>query len=182
MDLGTDVRTDEELVAAANAGVAGAFEALYLRYRDWAVSLALRFTHDRHLAFDVLQEAFLYLWGKFPGLVLTAKLTTLLYPAVRNLSIQARRKARGNAGDSSLDGIPAPEPESPSSRSDLAEILKSLPADARETLILRFVDGLSLAEIAAALGIPVGTVKSRLHNAVAAIRADVRTRVYFEGE
>jgi RNA polymerase sigma-70 factor, ECF subfamily len=43
------------------------------------------------------------------------------------------------------------------------------------------VDGLSMAELAAALDIPVGTVKSRLHNALAKLRSDPRTRRFFEG-
>jgi RNA polymerase sigma-70 factor (ECF subfamily) len=45
---------------------------------------------------------------------------------------------------------------------------------------MRFVDGLSLEEIAAALDIPLGTVKSRLHNALNALRADPRVRKFFE--
>ena len=49
----------------------------------------------------------------------------------------------------------------------------------REVLLLRFVDGLSLAEIAETLNIPLGTVKSRLHNALAFLRHDPRTRTYF---
>ena len=55
-----------------------------------------------------------------------------------------------------------------------------LPAAQREVLIMRFVDGLSLADIAAALSIPQGTVKSRLHHAIKTLRDDPRTRSYFE--
>ncbi len=50
----------------------------------------------------------------------------------------------------------------------------------REVVLMRFVDDLSLQEIAAALAIPTGTVKSRLHNALATLRDDPRTRRYFE--
>jgi len=50
----------------------------------------------------------------------------------------------------------------------------------REVLLLRFVDGLSLSEIADTMNIPLGTVKSRLHNALAFLRHDPRTKVYFE--
>ena len=50
----------------------------------------------------------------------------------------------------------------------------------REVLLLRFVDGLSLAEIAEAMDIPLGTVKSRLHNALQTLRQDERTRNFFE--
>src|SRR5436189_2340957 len=91
--LKSDSRSDQELIAAVNDGDSNAFEALYYRYRDWVVSLAYRFTGDRELTLDVLQETFLYFVKKFPGFELTAQLKTFLYPAVRNLSIAARRKA-----------------------------------------------------------------------------------------
>ena len=89
-----DLRNDTELIAAVNAGDADAFEALYWRYRDWIASLAWRFTGDPDLALDVMQETFLYLLRKFPGFRLTAQLKTFLYPAVRHLSLSARRKAK----------------------------------------------------------------------------------------
>jgi DNA-directed RNA polymerase specialized sigma24 family protein len=47
--------------------------------------------------------------------------------------------------------------------------------------MLRFVDGLSLAEVAGAMDIPLGTVKSRLHNALQTLRADARTKDFFQG-
>src|SRR6185295_13922303 len=87
-----DGRSDLELVAALNAGDTGAFDTLYHRHRDWVVNLAFRFTGDRDLALDVLQETFLYFVKKFPGFQLTANLRTFFYPAVRNLSLTARRK------------------------------------------------------------------------------------------
>ncbi|MCH8271334.1 MAG: hypothetical protein IH985_09030, partial [Planctomycetes bacterium] len=52
----------------------------------------------------------------------------------------------------------------------------------REVLLMRIVDGMATAEIAAALGIPPGTVKSRLHHALKGLRADDRLRAYFEDE
>ena len=170
---------DAELVAAINQGSHAAFEILYRRHRDWTVNLAFRFTGDEALALDVMQETFLYLLRKFPGFELRAQLRTFLYPAVRNLSIAARRKAgRCQAGDAEseiLVGLPAPE-VSLAGDSDLAAVLANLPLPHREVLLLRFVDGFSLEEIAAALGIPLGTVKSRLHNALKTLRDDPRTR------
>ena len=63
---------------------------------------------------------------------------------------------------------------------DLALALDGLPEEQREVLLLRFVDGLSLAEVAEAMDIPLGTVKSRLHNALTALRRDPRTREFFQ--
>jgi RNA polymerase sigma-70 factor (ECF subfamily) len=174
--------SDGELVAAINGGDAAAFEALYFRYRDWVAALAFRFTGDSDAALDVLQETFLYVLRKFPGFRLTANFKTFLYPAVRNLSIAARRKAqRYQASEEALKEIentPAPTGSEPGS-GDLNVVLAELPEEQREVVLLRFVDGLSLNEIAEAIGIPLGTVKSRLHNALQTLRRDERTRDYF---
>jgi RNA polymerase sigma-70 factor (ECF subfamily) len=175
----TDPRTDQELIAAANAGDASAFDALYHRYKHWVVSLATRFTGDPDQALDVLQETFLYLLGKFPGFRLTSRLTTFLYPAVKNLSIAARRKTgRFAAGQQPLDALPTPA--TPATPNELTTVVANLPQGQQEVVLMRFVDGLSLEEIATALSIPLGTVKSRLHNALAALRADPRVQKFFE--
>ena len=59
-------------------------------------------------------------------------------------------------------------------------MLQGLPETHREVLLLRFVDGFSLEEVSEALAIPLGTVKSRMHNAIAALRADPRVSEYFQ--
>src|SRR6266516_1184353 len=101
-----DSRSDLQLIAAINAGDAAAFEALYFRHRDWVVNLACRFAGSEDLALDVMQETFLYFLRKFPGFRLTANLKTFFYPAVKNLSIAARRKAeRYQATEAELERI-----------------------------------------------------------------------------
>lgn len=179
-----DTRTDLELIAAMNRGDDRAFEVLYFRYRDWVTSLAFRFTGDESLALDVLQETFLYFLKKFPGFKLTAELKTFLYPAVKNLSIAARRKAerhQSTEGElAALENRPA-ESAAVTNPEDLSVVLASLSEEHREVLTLRFVDGLNLGEIAGAMEIPLGTVKSRLHNALTLLRKDPRTKSFFEG-
>jgi RNA polymerase sigma-70 factor (ECF subfamily) len=174
---------DSDLIDAVNRGDAGAFEALYWRHRDWVVNLAFRFTADHALALDVLQETFLYFLKKFPGFRLTCQLRSFLYPAVRNLSLAARRKARRlQSEDGELPELEAPAsaPTDNTVRDQLAAVVSALPATQREVLLLRFVDGLSLNEIAEALEIPLGTVKSRLHNTLNALRRDERTKKFFD--
>ena len=61
----------------------------------------------------------------------------------------------------------------------LAAVLAGLNEAQREIVLMRFVDGMSLKEIAGALDVPLGTVKSRLHHALQALRNDRRTRDYF---
>ena len=178
-----DSRSDEDLIASINAGDAAAFAALYCRYRDWVVNLSFRFTDDREIALDVLQETFIYLLKKFPGFRLTAQLKTFLYPAVRNLSIAARRKnERFQSSAEELEKIEttAAEETTFGQNEGLTAVVRSLSEEHREVLLLRFVDGLSLGEIAEALEIPLGTVKSRLHNALATLRANPETKKFFD--
>jgi RNA polymerase sigma-70 factor, ECF subfamily len=174
--------SDLELIDAINGGDPTAFETLYFRYRDWAVSLAHRFTGDSDAALDVMQETFLYFLKKFPAFRLTANLKTFLYPAVRNLSIAARRKThRYQATEAQLEKIENTASEhSAVTPNELHLVLAGLSEEHRETILLRFVDGLSLAEIADAMQIPLGTVKSRLHIALQTLRNDKRTREYFD--
>ena len=171
---------DDELVAACNRGDPTAFEVLYYRHRDWVVNLAFRFLHDRDEALDVLQETFAYLARKFPGFHLAGRMTSFLYPVVRNLSLTRRRKTDRYVYDTyDLDRVPAADPPD-RSKEDLDAFLADLGDDHREVLLLRFIDGMSMNEIGAAMGIPAGTVKSRLHNALRRLREDPRTREFFD--
>jgi RNA polymerase sigma-70 factor, ECF subfamily len=167
----SDPRSDDQLVAAANDGDASAMAALYNRYRQWVFSLALRFTGDAEQAADVTQEAFAYLLSKFPGLRLRAKLTTLLYPAVKNTALAMKRKKKPLAAGDGIDAYLAPaHPPGPEhldpEQHHLAAAIGRLPDGQREVLLMRAIDNMSMAEIALALGIPEGTVKSRLHHAI----------------
>jgi RNA polymerase sigma-70 factor (ECF subfamily) len=172
--------SDLELVAAANRGEVDGFETLYRRYRDWVVGLAYRYTRDRELALDVLQETFLYVLGKFPGFELRSEMKTFLYPTVRHLSVALQSKAsRKPPTTGSLKFEPPPDPCADERLRGLAELMEDLPVGQREVLMLRFADGLSLAEVAEALQIPLGTVKSRLHGAIEALREDERSKKYF---
>jgi RNA polymerase sigma-70 factor, ECF subfamily len=176
MPASNDPRTDVDLIHAANHGDVAAFDVLYFRYRDWVTRLAFRFTGNRDDALDVLQETFAYLVRKMPELTLTAAMTTFLYPVVKNNSLGLLRKRRGLA--ELPDDLPVQAGETVGS--ELPAAIAKLPPGQREVLLMRFVDGMQLNEIATALGIPVGTVKSRLHNAIATLRQDPANKEYFE--
>ena len=174
-------RSDAELVTAAGRGDTEAFETLYLRHRDWVVRLAWRFTRDEQAAMDVAQEAFIHLLRKLPTLRLTAKLTTYMYPIVRNIATTGHRLRIRRAeveGDAPARVESTPGADSAGTGA-LASALDALPDAQREVVLMRIVDEMSLDEVSAALGIPEGTVKSRLHNALAALRADPALREYF---
>ena len=175
------MESDRELIDAINRGDPDAFEALYHRHRDWVYRLAWRFTGNRHDALDVVQEAFVYLLGKCPGFELTASMTTFLYPAVKHIALNVRRRKSPELVDEEvLVQIPADSSE-PSNRSELAAVLKTLPPEQCEVVLMRFLDDLPLGEIAVALAIPLNTVKSRVYNALQKLRDDPRTREYFLG-
>ena len=169
--------TDPQLVEALNNGDAGAFDVLYFRHRDWVMRLAMRFTGHHDDALDVLQETFAYFARKFPGFELTAALTTFLYPAVRNFSIAARRKRDRSVSDNQDVLASIPESITPESAGphELTETLSALSDSHREILLMRFLDDMTQPEIAAALDVPLGTVKSRLHHAILAIKQSPET-------
>ena len=166
---------DAVLVDICNHGDAReaerAFETLYKRHKAFVLRVALRFAPDNDAALDALQETFTYLLSKFPptgpGLTLTANLTSLLYPVAKNSALTLRRKAERFSHDAEPEDLPAAPVVAPS---DIPALLRDLPAERREVLMLRFVDDLSLQDIATALDIPLGTVKSRLHLAIKTLR------------
>ena len=178
----SDSRSDEQLVDALNRGEAAAFEAIYYRHRDWVARLARRFCGNDNDVLDVVQETFLYLHRKFPGFRLTARLTTFLYPVVKHLALAIKKKrARMGEDLGTLDLLPSPQANSTQEGiDDLRAVLSAVPEIHREVLLMRYVDDMSLEEISTALSIPLGTVKSRIHNALKALAADERTTRFFE--
>jgi RNA polymerase sigma-70 factor (ECF subfamily) len=175
------MESDQQLIEWINKGDSDAFETLYYRYRDWVYNLAWRMTGTQHDSLDVLQETFTYLLNKLPGLKLTASMTTFLYPVVRHLCLNICQKNRRFISDKdNLDEIPiSRSDDSTQHRSELAAVLTILPEEQREVLLMRFVDDMDLKEIAEALKIPVGTIKSRLYRALDTLRKDSRTQSYF---
>jgi RNA polymerase sigma-70 factor (ECF subfamily) len=175
------MRSDAELIRQARSGDKAAFEGLYYRHRDWVYRLSFRFISDREQALDVLQETFAYLLRKIPTLELTAAMTTFLYPVVKHLCLNLkRRKPQTPTDDRILNDMPAPpaQPASPT-RTELAAVLSALGPDQREIMLMRFVDDMSLDEIASALQISLSTVKSRLYRGLETLRHDPRTKEYF---
>lgn len=168
---------DLTLIARIDRGDEEAFEILYYRHHEWVLRMACRICGCQHLANDVLQEVFRYFLGKFPGFELRCQMRTFLYPVVRNLSLTALRGSRrligGEAGATAISQLAAPD-ETHTGQEDFIRIISALSVDHREILLLRFVDGMTLPEISELVDIPLGTAKSRLHHALAALRSDPR--------
>ena len=184
-----DNRTDKELVEVCNTGTraaaSAAFDALYQRHKDYVLRVAFRYTDDADLALDVLQNTFVYLLRKFPppgdGLELTARLETLLYVAAKNaaLTLHRDRDRQRIDPEQEPDALPATE-STESGQPEIAPLMRGLSPNEREIIQLRFVDGLQLTELAVVLDVPLGTVKSRLHKAVTALRNSPYAKEFFE--
>lgn len=172
---------DRALVTRAAAGDQDAFDELVARHRARVFNLARALVGDDGEAEDVAQEVFVRAWralGRFRG---ESAFRTWLYRVALNvIQTHASRKARRRGvwgswvepappsadADDGIDGI-----ERDVVRRDLIDrALASLPPDLRVAVTLRDVEGLEYREIAAALGIPVGTVMSRIFRARARLR------------
>ncbi len=188
-------RVDFDLVDRINAegpDAVAAFGELYERHKGWALNVARRMTPSEAAAGDVVQDAFVSLLRQFPGFELTAGLRTYLYAVIRNRARDQRRKDSrlrlvGDLGDSvgggggSVHAGDAADAGEHGERMDALRVaVGALSETQREVLILRVVDGFSVGEVARALEIPEGTVKSRLHLAIKALREHEATRGYFE--
>jgi RNA polymerase sigma-70 factor, ECF subfamily len=159
---------ERALVVRANRGDATAFDALYRAYRGWVVGVAQRLTGNPDDALDVLQETFVWFFGRFPGFRLTGSLRSFLYPVVKHQAISLLRRRRRVADRDPDPGWILPGEED----GDFARLLARLPPEQRDVVQLRFALDFQLDEIAAALAIPLGTVKSRLHHALRALRGE----------
>lgn len=175
--------TDEELIDALNRSQPRAFDQLYARHREWVWRVAVRYLGDESEAWDVVQTVFMDFLKRFPGFVLTSRLTTYLYPVTRHFAYAAARKRKriATAIDEStpLPSSACPDVERDERLGRLNQAISRLPAIHAEVLLMRFVDDLSMEEIGAALGVPPGTVKSRLHHAIAKLQADPDAAAYF---
>ena len=166
---------DAELVLEANKGTQRALELLYLRHREWVVHIALRYVGGTEDALDVMQEVFLSFFKAFPGFRLTSTLRGYLYPVVKNRSISLLRKRKKVVplGQEALEGIAAVRPSLPD---EFTKTVRRLSPPQQEVVYLRFALDFRLEEMADALDVPVGTVKSRLHNALKKLREDAEKK------
>ncbi len=169
-----------ELVAQAKAGDRTAFDSLVGPLIDPAFRLAFGMLHDREAAEDAVQEAAFRSWRKLNNLRPGTELRPWFFAIVAN---QCRTTLRGRwTRVLKLEGLgrPADGIEDPVVRgADLRRAIRRLKRDQRLALVLHFYLDLSLEEVAAITRAPVGTVKSRIHRAVARLRPELETEEAF---
>jgi RNA polymerase sigma-70 factor (ECF subfamily) len=170
-------RTEEELLAAIVRGDERALADLYDRFGRVAYGLALRVVRDPALAQDAVQDAFLSAWRTAASFDARRGSTqTWLLTLVHRRAVDVvRREARRHTEP--LDDPPIAARESTEEVASVREqrravqsALAQLPADQREALELSYYGGLTQSELAERLGIPLGTVKSRVFAALATMR------------
>jgi RNA polymerase sigma-70 factor (ECF subfamily) len=169
--------TAGNVVLAARSGDATAFAALVHTETPAAYRLALSIVRSPAEAEDAVQEAFLRAWRDIRQLRAAE-----LWPAwFRRLTVRAaldqtRRRPRVREVDlEQAAEIPGLEPGLPAAdRFELMAAFDRLGPDDRAILALRFFADVELPDAAAALGIPLGTAKSRLHRALERLRAHMR--------
>lgn len=144
------------------------FSGLYRAYARDVHRFALFLSGDPALADDIVSETFIRLWHARARVDLVSVKAYLLTIA-RNLFLQERRRHRRIASldEGAADGVPGPE-QRLQQRRELETVLtalQELPETDRAAVLLRAEEGLSYEEIAAALGIPPGTARVKVHRA-----------------
>lgn len=172
---------EKKWLKKAAAGSAEAFEQLVLKYQTAVYNICLRMTGDPEDAADMTQESFLKAWRNLESFQGNSAFSTWLYRLASNTCLDHLRSVKRKPqlslvmededGEAQALDVPdsAPSPEEQvialDEQSRLNDALQALDEDQRQILILRAVNGLSYTEIAEALHLKEGTVKSRLARA-----------------
>ncbi|MGH9710654.1 MAG: sigma-70 family RNA polymerase sigma factor [Candidatus Acidiferrales bacterium] len=169
---------DAEVIAQLCQGDKGALVRLYDEYSGLVYGVALRVLRNVEAAEDVVQEVFLQLWrnpAKFDEK--RGRLAPWLAVITRHKAVDSLRKLRFELG-SNQDPLPEPVAAEPpvhcSADADKAKrLMAQLPVEQKRVLELAFLDGLTHVEIAARIGEPLGTVKSRIRLGLLFLRKEL---------
>lgn len=182
---------DADLIAACRRpdsdGFEAAFEELFTKYRDRVHAIAFRISGSPSDAADIVQESFALVFRKLDSFRGGARFSTWLFRIVVNCSIDHRRREGARPATSletaDLGREPVDETQSPREFAAVRELggqvqeaISMLSPKLRVVLVLRYLEEMSYDELAATLGLSLGTVKSRLARAHLALENLVRTR------
>lgn len=164
------------LIEQAQHGDRGAFEELAAESIDRLYSTAILILGDRAIAEDAVQEALIRAWRGIPRLRDPDRYGAWLHRVLVNACLDVAKRVRmpviyldpaapvddGGSFESAVDA-----------RDEVTRALARIDRRERAVLVLRYFVGLSVPDLADALGVPLGTAKSRLHHALSAMRAAV---------
>ncbi len=170
---------ERRLIAESLQGRKEAFGQLVLRYQDRLYHAALRIADTPDDAYDVVQDAFLNAYQSLASFKGDAEFFTWLYRIAFNAAISQKRKKRATVSlDAGRKGQPVAEPideshgvtpgeamEQGEDERQLHAAIRRLSTEHRAVLVMKDLDGLKYEDIAVVTGVPIGTVRSRLHRA-----------------
>ena len=168
---------EKDLIRRAAQGDAEAFRQLVEAYQTPAYRLAARMCGPDS-AEDVTQEAFLAAWRALPEFRGDCRFSTWLYRLVSNAAIDCLRREKKHRDTGDVDDLELPDggpsPQEQAERSDTRDAVRRaldrLSPEHRQVLLLRFMQELDYGEIARALNVSEGTVKSRINRAKSKLR------------
>ena len=171
--------SDRELVATAVSGVEGSFEELVRRYQRPISAYVYRMVGNYESALDLTQEIFIKIYNSLRRYRAEFKFSTWIYKIAHNSAVDHLRRnstreqslvmgAEGDQYDLPVESgrlSPEQESERKERRIEIESVVRALPANYRELIILRHSQDLSYEEIVEVTGLPLGTVKNRLFRA-----------------
>ena len=171
--------TDRDLVATAVSGAEGSFEELVRRYQRPISAYVYRMVGNYESALDLTQEIFIKVYSSLDRYRSEFKFSTWIYKIAHNAAVDHLRRTttreqslvagpEGDQFDLPIEsGRLSPEQESErrERRGEIETVVRALPANYRELIILRHSQDLSYEEIVEVTGLPLGTVKNRLFRA-----------------
>ena len=177
------MKNDRELVEGCRRGDEGAFQELVDRYKDLVFAIIARMVRERSLAEDLAQDVFLRIHRGLPYFRGEARLSTWIYRIVANVCVQEQAQP---APASLADGRERERTEPPVSdrrfgdlelRDRLEKAIARLPPNYRLLIAAHYLDGVQYEELADALQLPLGTVKTQLHRAKQQLRRLLETEL-----
>ena len=175
---------DNRLISECKAGNSAAFGTLVSRYEDRLFNTVVRLVDNAEDARDVVQEAFLHAYQSLHAFKGDSLFFTWLYRIAVNTAISMKRKKRhvlriqpGGEDKNTIDPLDPSESTQPGHSLEMAEeerkvhdALSKLSEEHRAVLILKDMEGMKYEDMAEVLGVPIGTIRSRLHRARLEIR------------
>tara|TARA_B100000029_G_scaffold5075_3_gene5710 strand:+ start:4354 stop:4941 length:588 start_codon:yes stop_codon:yes gene_type:complete len=182
------VYTDEQLISRFQAGDERAYIELVNRYRDRLINFVYQFLGDFEQSEDVVQDTMLKLYEKKHYYREIAKFSTWIYTIARNLANTELRKRKRRkttllshmSREEKEYELPAIQPETGQEvQNEFAEkriqkAIQELPEHFKTVIILRDIQELSYDDISSIVGVPLGTVKSRINRARLQLQADLK--------
>ena len=158
--------TDPALIRAATAGDLAAFEQIVRTHQQQVWRYLRRLLGDDDAAEDVAQETFLRVYRRLSSFAFQAKFSTWVFQIAHNAGLdELRARQRRDRLAATVAPQPTASPGPGEARAEIDAALASLPVGQRDALVLVEVLGLRYREVAGVLGVPEGTVKSRVFSA-----------------